>query len=188
MLTHSFYFHLEFEGTNNVAIYESILLGLDLAKEYGIKFLDIVGNSNPIVMQVKRKFVCENQRLKRYRDAVRLATKSFYTLFLQVVPREQNQLTNFLVASASALYPTKAIIESIIVKVIYRPSVLDNFEDWQILDDDEQMLGFMEELFQPHRAAILIVLRIVWGKHILGDRYIINFYLRIGSCMYRKIL
>ena len=40
--------------------YGSLLLGLELAKDYEIEFLDIVGNSNPIVMEVKGKIACEN--------------------------------------------------------------------------------------------------------------------------------
>ena len=84
---HCFSFRLEFEGTNNVDEYESLLLGLELAKYYGIEFLDIVGNSNPIVIQVKGKLACENQRLKRYRDAMQLATKNFSALSLQVIHR-----------------------------------------------------------------------------------------------------
>ena len=85
--SHCFSFRLEFEGTNNVAKYEPLLLGLKLAKDYGIEFLDIVGNFNPILMQVKGKFACENQRLKRYRDAMQLATKNFSSLSLQVIHR-----------------------------------------------------------------------------------------------------
>ena len=61
---HCVSFHLQFEVINNVDEYESLLLGLELAKYYGIKFLNIVGNSNPIVMQVKGKFTSESWRSK----------------------------------------------------------------------------------------------------------------------------
>ena len=80
---HCFSFHLEFEGTNNVVEYEALFLGLELAKYYGIELLDIVGNSNSIVVvQVKGNFACENQRLKRQEDAMQLTTKNFNASFI----------------------------------------------------------------------------------------------------------
>ena len=69
--------------------HEFIFLGLELAKNYGIGFLDIVGNSNPIVTQVKGKFACENKSLKRYRDAMRLDTNNFNALSFQLITRVQ---------------------------------------------------------------------------------------------------
>ena len=79
---HCLYFCLEFEGTNNGSGYEALLHGFDLAKDYGIKFLKIIGDFDPIVMQVKGKCACKKQRLKRYMDVVRLVTKNFKTLSL----------------------------------------------------------------------------------------------------------
>jgi ribonuclease HI len=44
---------LEFDGTNNVTEYEVLLLGLNLAKDFGIKVLKIIGDSDLIILQVK---------------------------------------------------------------------------------------------------------------------------------------
>ena len=49
----NFSFRLEFEATNNVAEYEALLLGIELAKDMGIKFLSIKGDSYLIVQQIK---------------------------------------------------------------------------------------------------------------------------------------
>jgi ribonuclease HI len=64
------FFSLEFYGTNNVAKYESLFLGLNLDKYFGIKLLNIIGDSNLIILQVKCQFACKNQRFKRYMNAV----------------------------------------------------------------------------------------------------------------------
>ena len=48
-----FSFRLEYDGANNVAEFEALLHGLELAKDCGIKFLKIIGDSDLIVMQVK---------------------------------------------------------------------------------------------------------------------------------------
>ena len=52
---HCFSFLLEFDGTNNTVEYKSLLLGFNIAKDYGIKLLHIIGDSDLIVCQVKGK-------------------------------------------------------------------------------------------------------------------------------------
>ena len=51
-LSHIFKFsyRLEFKATKNVAEYEALLLGLELAKALRIKFLSIKGDSNLIII------------------------------------------------------------------------------------------------------------------------------------------
>ena len=66
----NFAFRLEFEATNNVAEYEALLLGIEIAKDMGIKMLSIKGDSDLIVQQVKGQFACKCQRLKKYRNAI----------------------------------------------------------------------------------------------------------------------
>ena len=49
----NFAFRLEFEATNNVAEFEALLLGIEIAKDMGIKLLSIKGDSDLTVQQVK---------------------------------------------------------------------------------------------------------------------------------------
>jgi ribonuclease HI len=44
--TYNFAFRLEFDGTNNVAEYDALLLGLEIAKDMGIKILNIKSDSD----------------------------------------------------------------------------------------------------------------------------------------------
>ena len=53
-----------------MAEYEALLLGIEIAKDMGIKLLDIKGDSDLIVQQVKGQFACKCQRLKKYRNAI----------------------------------------------------------------------------------------------------------------------
>ena len=46
----NFSFRLEFEATNNVAEYEALLLGLEIAKGMGIKMLNIRGDFDLIIL------------------------------------------------------------------------------------------------------------------------------------------
>ena len=43
-------FHLEFEATNNVVEYEALLLGLNLAKNIGIKISKIISDFDLVVL------------------------------------------------------------------------------------------------------------------------------------------
>ena len=49
MKNYCFSFRLEFNGTNNIVEYEILLLGLNIAKDYGIRLLHVIGNSDLIV-------------------------------------------------------------------------------------------------------------------------------------------
>ena len=55
--TYNFSFTLCFPCTNNIAEYEALLLVFRLAYKYGIKCLQVVGDSNLIVSQVRNVYV-----------------------------------------------------------------------------------------------------------------------------------
>jgi len=65
-----FAYRLEFEATNNVAEYEALLLGIEMGKTLKVKLLSIKGDSDLIILQIKFKFTCKNQRLRNYRNVV----------------------------------------------------------------------------------------------------------------------
>ena len=48
-----------------MAEYEALLLGLEIAKDMGIKVPSIKGDSDLIVSQVKNLFACKCGRLKK---------------------------------------------------------------------------------------------------------------------------
>ena len=49
-------YKLDFKTTNNVAEYESLLLGVKVAKEMGIMCMKIFGNADLIIHQVNNTF------------------------------------------------------------------------------------------------------------------------------------
>ena len=55
----NFAYRLEFDASNNVAWYEALLLGIEIAKDMGIRVLSIKGDSELIVSQGKNQFVCK---------------------------------------------------------------------------------------------------------------------------------
>ena len=107
----NFAYRLEFVASNNVAEYEALLLGLEVAKDMGIKVLSIKGDSDLIVSQVKNVFACKCGRLKKYRNAVWDTMECFDALDLMAVPRLENNEAGKLAMEASTLEVTEELIK-----------------------------------------------------------------------------
>jgi ribonuclease HI len=88
--SYNFAFRLEFDATNNVVEYEAPLLDLEIAKDMGIKILNIKGDSYLVILQVKNKYACKSDWLKRYRNAIWDTIQLFDAIDLISIPREHN--------------------------------------------------------------------------------------------------
>jgi ribonuclease HI len=142
-----FAYRLEFDATNNVAEYEALLLGLELCKDRGVKCLNIKGDSDLIIQQLKNKFTCKSERLKGYRNAIWAMMDDFDALDLIAIPREQNSKADELAVATSTLTVSDSLIdENISVEVIFRPLVPDNKNHWQVFDDDKQVIKFLTHM------------------------------------------
>ena len=82
-------------------------------------------------------------RLKRYWDAVRIVTEDFQAISLQEVPREHNQTKDAIVVFASVFDPNDEVQDTCKVQVIFLPSVLDNFNNWEVFNDNKEIHRFM---------------------------------------------
>jgi hypothetical protein len=68
---------------------------------------------------------------------------------LIAIPREQNSLADELAVAASTLTVSDSLInENISVEVIFRPSVPDNKNHWQVFDDDKQVIKFLTHMHE----------------------------------------
>lgn len=59
-------FKLEFEATNNVSKYESLLLGLQATKNINIGCLTTFGDSELVVKKIRNQCQAKHPRLKAY--------------------------------------------------------------------------------------------------------------------------
>jgi ribonuclease HI len=138
---------LEFDATNNVAEYEALLLGLEVCKDMGVKCLNIKGDSDLVIQQLKNNFACKSERLKKYRNAIWDSMEDPDALNLIAIPREQNYNADELAVAASTLQLSHELIkENVSMEVIFRPSVPDNMDHWQIFDDDKQTIRFLTQI------------------------------------------
>jgi ribonuclease HI len=144
-----FAYRLEFEATNNVAEYEALLLGLEICKDRGIKCLNIKGDSDLVIQQLKNKFTCKSERLKGYRNTIWAMMDDFDALDLVAIPREKNSKADELAVAASTLTVSDSLIdENISVEVIFRPSIPDNRNHWQVFQDDKQVIKFLTHMHE----------------------------------------
>jgi ribonuclease HI len=138
-------YRLEFPCTNNIAEYKAFILGLNLAIDKGVTHLRVKGDSDLIVSQVMMRFATKNEKLKKYGDMAQSISKSFRIVSLEAIPREENHMADALAVSASTLQPCEGPIhDSCKMEVLFRPSVPDNLEYWQVFEDDDQIITFLE--------------------------------------------
>ena len=55
-------YRLNFRCTNNMAEYEALLLGLKLIEKLGATRVSVLGDSDLIIQQIKRKFLTNDPR------------------------------------------------------------------------------------------------------------------------------
>jgi ribonuclease HI len=82
---------LHFPASNNMAEYEDLLCGLKIAIEIGIKRLDVRGDSQLVIDQVRKNASYHDDKMEAYCKAVRALEDKFYGIELNHVPRRYNE-------------------------------------------------------------------------------------------------
>ena len=84
-------------ATNNVAEYRALLLGIELARERGASELELVGDSELVVKQVRGEYRVKDAGLRPLHASVRDALTGFRSWSIRHVRREQNERADELV-------------------------------------------------------------------------------------------
>jgi ribonuclease HI len=138
-------YKLEFETTNNVAEYEALVLGLRAAKDMGVEEISIFRDAKLIVHQVRNLYQAKHPRLRSYINEVWDFVDNFFLAFnISFILREENNMVDSLVVSASNFkvpLPPKLRYG---VEVNYRPSITDNVKYWKLFKDDLDIKRFLE--------------------------------------------
>jgi hypothetical protein len=111
---------LDFPATNNVIEYEGLVTGLWLAKDHGIWWLLIRGDSQLVGKQVQKEYNCNNEKMAEYLIEVRRMEKFFDGFEVRYVPRLDNRDADHLVWIASFRAPP---LSDIIIEKLSKPSV-----------------------------------------------------------------
>ena len=89
--------------SNNVAEYNALLIGLQLAHEMGVRYLETYGDSKLIINQVKGEYEVRHENLVPYHHAVIEMANSFDGFYINHVSRFQNTKADALSALAATL-------------------------------------------------------------------------------------
>jgi ribonuclease HI len=92
---------LEFRCTNNQVEYESLLHGLEFLRDLGARDVNMFGDSNLIVQQIRGDSQCLDGVLNSYQNKYLDIIKLFDTFSIKHVPREENSQANWLAQQAS---------------------------------------------------------------------------------------
>jgi ribonuclease HI len=87
-------------ATNNQAEYEALLRALEVAADYGFEEVDVRGDSELIVKQVRGEYDTNDPQLREYRIEVRQLLDLFEEWSLAHVPREINERADDLANDA----------------------------------------------------------------------------------------
>ena len=85
------------EATNNVAEYRALLLGIERARELGADEVELVGDSELVVRQVKGEYKVKDQGLKPLHQEALQALRDFEGWSIRHVRREDNEAADLLV-------------------------------------------------------------------------------------------
>ena len=134
---------LNFQCSNNIAEYESLLLGLHLLKKLGAKRIIVFGDSELIIRQVNGEYNTNHPRLRAYCNDVMDLLKKFKESKLIFVPRKRNIAAhNLSFAARTCLTPYET--KDCTTEIKFRPVVPDNENYWQVFDNDKQIEDFMQ--------------------------------------------
>lgn len=84
-------------ATNNVAEYRALLLGIERARALGAREVELIGDSELIVKQVKGEYRVKDPGLQPLHAQVRTALGGFDRWSIRHVRREQNAAADALV-------------------------------------------------------------------------------------------
>ncbi|XP_050242357.1 uncharacterized protein LOC126691348 [Quercus robur] len=123
-------FKLDFPCTNNMVKYKAYLMGLAVAREMGIKHLQLIGESNLVVCQAKGDFALKEPSLALYRAMAQRLEDSFEEFNIEHSLRFDNRFIDALATLGSKV----------------------SFEDWQsslkealLLPDEKDHLKVLKD-------------------------------------------
>jgi len=88
------------EATNNVAEYRAVLLGIALARELGAEELELVGDSQLIVEQVRGNYKVKQDHLRPLHAQVRSELEGLSRWSIRHVKRGENERADELLNEA----------------------------------------------------------------------------------------
>jgi hypothetical protein len=105
----------------------------------------VYGDAELIVKQVKQQYQAKHPRLRSYRNCAWDLIENLFSSFnIHSIPKMENQQVDSL-AKATATFILPSVLKlKYHIEMRYRPSIPNNVQHWQVLEDDEQIKQFLE--------------------------------------------
>ena len=111
---------IHFAASNNVAEYEALVHGLNVAKEIGIRRIECFGDSNLVVQQVSGNWDALDANMALFRFHVQKISGFFEGCEFKHIPREENEAADILSKLGSSRDP---IPPGISLEHLRKPSI-----------------------------------------------------------------
>ncbi|GJQ96084.1 reverse transcriptase domain-containing protein [Tanacetum coccineum] len=152
-----------FEATNNEAEYETLIAGLRIAEEMGVKNLQANLDSRLVANQVNGTYIAKEADMIRYLEKVRTLTNGFRMFSIKQVPRSENKKADALskIASTSFAHLSKQVlVEELKENLINELEVLAVVEE----EGNTWMTPIYEFLTEETLPAEVNKARAVWRR------------------------
>ncbi|XP_070032671.1 uncharacterized protein [Nicotiana tomentosiformis] len=121
---------LRFPCTNNMAEYETCILGLKLSIDMNVQELLVMGDSDLLIHQVLGEWATKNTKILPYLYCVQELIKRFTKIEFKHVPRIQNEFADALATLSSLIqHPDKNFINPIPIGIHKQPAYCDHVEE-----------------------------------------------------------
>ncbi|GKB22371.1 reverse transcriptase domain-containing protein, partial [Tanacetum coccineum] len=170
-----------FETTNNEAEYETLIAGMRIAEQMGIKSLQANVDSQLVANQVNETYIAKEADMIRYLEKVKTLTNGFQMFTIKQVLRSENKKADALskIASTSFAHLNKQVlVEELKEKSINEAEVLviveEEGETWMTLIHDYITGGILPAEVDRARAVkrksqrYFVVNGILYKKYFLG--------------------
>lgn len=137
-------YKLNFDCTNNMAEYESLILGLDVLIRMKAQNISVFGDFELVIRQVEGVYQTNDVRMRAYINLVLDMLENFQAYSFIVKTRDQNSIADSLTVSASLFVILIHCSEKYEIEVHHRPAIPENITNWQVFEDDQQVKNFIE--------------------------------------------
>ncbi|KAG8501400.1 hypothetical protein CXB51_003539 [Gossypium anomalum] len=147
---------LDFDCTNNMAEYETCIIGLQAAIERGIKTLEVYGDSALVIYQLRGEWKTGDLKLINYRKVVLGLLEEFDDITFNYLPRYENQMADALATLASMIKANKEKeVRPIQISVYEAPANCCNIEEEEKDDDPwyQGILRYVKDRKYPEQAT-----------------------------------
>jgi len=88
------------KATNNVAEYQALVTGLELAVDHGVRRLTVLSDSELVVRQLSGQYRVKDAVLKQFHEQAKRLLHQFQEVEVKHIPREENAAADSLVNAA----------------------------------------------------------------------------------------